>query len=611
MKKNFSKIFALLAVAGFLTTGCTNLNNMVNNHARDAQYVQTPDPMVASGDVIRINIAGEFAPNYFHRRAAMVFQPELQHEGGSIPLRPMILVGESVTDLQGTRIARDGGRFTFTDEVPFTPELRNARLVVNPAIFPSRRAGGDVPASAEAGMELRNARAIAETVIATGVNTTSQKVNFDAALAALGADAYADPENIFQTKIAFFPHNLWNLNMNYRTNRREDARAARAAMDSALRTGQEIAAVTITGWASPEGEQARNNRLAVERSRVGERFFRDAYRRAVDEMVREQNRNLPRGARRVTARDLTQTFPINVVDRGEDWDGFIRALRASDVRDRDVILRVIEANINRDRREQEMRNMILIYPELEEVILPSLRRAEIVVEFVVEAKTHEEIFELATTNPSELTVEELLFAATMTEDRAIQMQIFVSATEVFANDWRGFNNIAMLQIQDGNFAEATTNLNRANTLAPNTGVVLNNLGVIALTNQDFAGAKAQFTAARQQGVEEAGPNLGKILIKEGDYTGAVAAFGNRPGDLNLALAQILAGDLPAATRTLTAAQPSPKTFYLRAVLAAREGNVNAVVSNIRQTSRELRTHAQTDAEFSQFANNAEFQNAVR
>jgi len=258
-----------------------------------------------------------------------------------------------------------------------------------------------------------------------------------------------------------------------------------------------------------------------------------------------------------------------------------------------------------------MRNMILIYPELEEVILPSLRRAEITVEFVVEAKTHEEIFELATTNPSELTVEELLFAATMTEDRAIQMQIFVSASEIFADDWRGFNNIAMLQIQDGNFAEATTNLNRANTLAPNTGVVLNNLGVIALNNEDFDAAKANFTTARQQGVAEAGPNLGKILIKEGDYTGAVAAFGNRPGDLNLALAQILAGDLPAATQTLARAENSPKAFYLRAILAAREGNVGAVVSNIRQTSRELRTQAQTDAEFSQFADNAEFQNAVR
>jgi len=611
MKKNFLNIFALLVVAGFLATGCTNLNNMVNRHSTDATYTQTPDPMVASGDVIRINIAGEFAPNYFHRRAAMVFQPELQHEGGSVPLRPMILIGEAVTDLEGTPIPRAGGRFTFTDEIPFTPELRNARLVVSPTIFPSRRADGNIPTSAEEGLGLRNARAIAETTIASGVNATSQKVNFDAAEASLGADRYAEPENIFQTKIAFFPHNLWNLNMNYRTNRREDARAARAAMDSALRTGQEIAAVTITGWASPEGEQARNNTLAIERSRVGERFFRDAYRRAVEQMVRDHNRNLPRGERRVTARDLTQTFPITVVDRGEDWDGFIRALRASDVRDRDVILRVIEANINRDRREQEMRNMILIYPELEEVILPSLRRAEITVEFVVEAKTHEEIFELATTNPSELTVEELLFAATLTEDRAVQMQIFVSASEIFADDWRGFNNIAMLQIQDGNFADAATNLNQANTLAPNTGVVLNNLGVIALSNEDFDAAKTYFTNARQQGVAEAGPNLGKILIKEGDYAGAVAAFGNRPGDLNLALAQILSGDLAAATQTLATAEPSPKAFYLRAILAARGDNVSDVISNLRQTSPELRTQAQTDAEFSQFADNADFQNAVR
>ncbi|MCL2413307.1 MAG: hypothetical protein FWC98_04120 [Bacteroidales bacterium] len=611
MKKNVLKIFAVLAVASFLATGCTNLNNMVNNHSRDAQYVQTPDPMVASGDVIQINIAGTFAPNYFHRRAGMVFQPELQYEGGSILLRPIVLRGESVTDLDGTTIPRTGGRFTYTAEVPFTPELKEARLIVNPAIFPARRAGGNVPASAEEAMALRNARAAGETTISTGVNTTSQLVNFDVAEPSLGRDNYAAPENIMQRATVFFPHNLWNLNLNYPTNRTDAARAARTAMDEALRTGKEIASVTITGWASPEGEQARNNTLAIERSRVGERFIRDAYRRAVDDMVREHNRNLPRGERRVTARDLTQTFAITVNDRGEDWNGFLAALRASQVRDRDAILRVIETNINRDRREQEMRNMIVIYPELEEVILPPLRRAEIVVELVVPAKTNEEMAELSVSNPSELTVEELLFAATLTEDRAVQMQIFTSATEIYPEDWRGFNNMAMLQIQDGNFSDAATNLNRANALSANNGDVLNNLGVIALSRQDFDAAKEYFTNARARGNAEAGPNLGKILIKEGDYNGAVAAFGNRPGDLNLALAQILSGDLPAAKQTLAAAPASPKAFYLRAVVAAREDNVSEVVSNLRQTNADFRRQARTDAEFRQFAGNTDFQNVVR
>ncbi|MCL2413059.1 MAG: hypothetical protein FWC98_02865 [Bacteroidales bacterium] len=447
VKKNFFKILTILAVASFLATGCTNLDRMVNQHSTDTMYLQTPDPMEVSGDVVRINISGSFAPNYFHRRAAMVFQPEIQHEGGSLLLNPITLRGESVTDVEGMTIVRStGGRFTFSDEIPFTSELADAELVVSPVVFPARRARGNAPASAEEALALTNARLLGETPITGGINTTSQLVNFAAAEPSLGNDNYVAPDNLFQRISVFFPHNSWNLNLNYATNRTEEARAARAAMDEALRTGKQIASVTITGWASPEGELARNTRLGVERSRVGERFIRNAYRRAVDDMVREHNRNLPRGERRVTARDLTQTFPITVENRGEDWDGFMAALRASNVRDRDAILRVIETNTDRARREQEMRNMVVVYPELEQVILPPLRRTEIVVEMVVPARTNEEIAELAVSNPSVLSVEELLFAATLTPDRAVQMQIFVSATQIFPNDWRGFNNIAMLQI---------------------------------------------------------------------------------------------------------------------------------------------------------------------
>ncbi|MCL2413924.1 MAG: hypothetical protein FWC94_01555 [Bacteroidales bacterium] len=611
MKKLFLKIFAVLAVAGVLATSCTNLNRMVSQHSTDTLYLQTPDPMEVSGDVVRINISGSFAPDYFHRRAAMVFQPEIQHEGGTVLLRPVTLRGESVTDVEGMTIPRTGGRFTFSDEVPFTPELADAELVINPVVFPARRARRNAPASAEDALALTNARPLGETPITRGVNTTSQMVDFAAAEPSLGSDNYVAPDNLLQRISVFFPHNSWNLNLNYATNRTEQARAARAAMDEALRTGKEIVSVSITGWASPEGELARNTRLGVERSRVGERFIRNAYRRAVDDMVREHNRNLPRGERRVTARDLTQTFPITVDNKGEDWDGFMAALRASNVRDRDAILRVIETNTDRARREQEMRNMVVVYPELEQVILPPLRRTEIVVEMVVPARTNEEIIALATSNPSELSVEELLFAATLTQDRTVQMQIFVSATQIFPNDWRGFNNIAMLQIQDRNFSGAATNLQRANSLSPNNGHVMNNLGVVALNNEDFDGAKTLFTNARERGNAEAGPNLGKILIKEGDYNGAVAAFGNRPGDLNLALAQILSGDLPGASQTLAAAQASPKAFYLRAIVAARQNNVNGVVSNLRQTSAAFRTQARTDVEFRNFRENADFQNAVR
>jgi Flp pilus assembly protein TadD len=564
-------------------------------------------------DVIRINVAGSFKPNYFHRRAAMFWQPELQYEGGTLPLKPLILKGESVSDLQGTTIPRSGGKFTYTAEIPFKSEYKEAKLIVNPMVFPGRRARGTAPTTIEEATAIRGSLPLSEKVMATGVNNTPALVNFAEAKPSLGKDAYKAPENDFQRSALFFAKDLWNLNLNYPTNRTEAARNSVAEMSRALAGDQEIASIKIIAWASPEGEEYRNENLSRERSRTGERFLRDAYRRVIDQQVAEHNRNLPRGQRRITARELMKDLPLTVEHRGEDWDGFMAALRTSTISEREQIVRVIQANTDPARREQEMRNMILIYPEVEERLLPPLRRAEIVIELVVVAKTNEEMSILAISNPKELTVEELLFAATLTQDKATQMRIFTSATEIYPQDWRGWNNVAMLQILDGKFDAAKVNLEKSNAGSPQTGngFVLNNLGVVALNQGDFDGAKSLFNSARERGNVEAGQNLGLLLIKEGNYGGAVAAFGNQPGNLNLALAQILAGNLPAAKQTLAAAPNSPKVFYLKAIVAAREDNANEVVSNLRQTSADFKRQARTDAEFQKFHNQTEFVNAVR
>ncbi|MDR0438288.1 MAG: tetratricopeptide repeat protein [Bacteroidales bacterium] len=611
MKTNFLKTLATLVLASVLVAGCTNLRNMVNRHATDAEYVQTPDPMEMHNDQVKINIAGSYKPNFFHRRAGVVFQPELQYEGGSLLLKPITLRGESVTDLQGTTIPRSGGSFTYTDVFPYKPEYREAKLIVNPTAFPARRARAHAPTSNEEALEVRRSRPLSEKIIATGINTTPLLYDNLSGQPTLGRDNYKKPDNIFQKSALFFAKDLWNLNMNLPTNRAETARAAIAEMNNALGNEMEIASIKITAWASPEGELARNNNLSRERSKTGERFLRDAYKRVIDQQVAAHNRNLPRGAKRITARELMKELPLTIDHKGEDWDGFMAALRASNVRDRDKILNVIQSAPNRDRREQEMRNMIVIYQEIEDQLLPPLRRAEMVIELVVPAKTNEEMSTLALSNPSELTVEELLFAATLTQDSDTKMKIYTAATEVYPNDWRGFNNVAFIHIQNQNFDAAAVALQQANTLSPNNDAVLNNLGIIALSKGNLDEAKTYFNNAKSKGNAEAAGNLAPILIKEGDYATAVSAIGNRPGNLNLALAQILLGDLAAAKQTLATAADSPRANYLRAIVGAREDNANEVYSNLRKTNAELKKQAQGDVEFRKFANTVEFTNATR
>jgi len=329
----------------------------------------------------------------------MVFQPELQYEGGRVLLKPITLRGESVTDLSGITISGIGGRFSYIYEIPFTPELEHARLVVNSVVVPARSARRNSPTTVEEAMALRNARVREQTTLASGVNIIpqddtnlvadagqqednltgaggqgrhvagagSQRNNLTATDGlqgtsfantglALGVNTCPDTDRVFVKSVLFFERSVSRLDLNYQRNRTEQVRLARETMDEFLKTGQKIASVRILGYASPEGDEFLNLRLGIERTRAGERFFREHTRRAVDEVIVEY--------------------------MGEDWDGFLAAVRVSNIRNRNAILRVFQDKYDRASRERELRNMLRIYPELQEVILPSLRRVEIIVEFV-------------------------------------------------------------------------------------------------------------------------------------------------------------------------------------------------------------------------------------
>jgi Flp pilus assembly protein TadD len=208
-------------------------------------------------------------------------------------------------------------------------------------------------------------------------------------------------------------------------------------------------------------------------------------------------------------------------------------------------------------------------------------------------------------------VEELLLAASLAPNDEAKLKVYTTATEVYPEDWRGFNDVAFYEIQNKNYDAADAMLQKANTLSANNDIVLNNLGVIALSKNDLEKAKQYFNDAKAKGNAEAKINLAPIFISEGDYAGATAAVSGQPGDLNLALSQILSGDLPSAKQTLAAAKESPKAFYLKAIVAAREGNANDVYANLKNTSAEFKKQAQTDVEFKKFADQVEFTNAVK
>ncbi|MDR2908218.1 MAG: hypothetical protein LBU91_09565 [Bacteroidales bacterium] len=612
MSAKILRISVLVVIAGFLMISCNNLKNMVKKHPTDAEYVQTPNPMEMHGDKVKINVEGTYKPKYFHKKAGVFFQPELQYEGGTLLLKPIILRGESVQNIDGTTINNaNGGKFTYTDEIPYKPEYKTSKLVVTPTVFQAKRAKDTAPSTTEQAAALKKSLPLSQKELAVGTNTTPNLADNTSAKPTFAKDNYKKPDNVFKTTPLFFVVDMSNLNMNLAANKSDAAKEAFAAMNQALKDSQEIASIKINGWASPEGELVRNGDLSNARSKTGEKFLRDNYKKVIDAQVKEYNKNLKRGEKRITAKDLTKELPITIEGKQEDWDGFMKNLQASNIADKDQMIRTISSGSSDDAKHKDINTMVAAYPEVEEQLLPPLRRAEIVIEQVVPANTNEEMAQLSTENPKELTVEELLFAATLTNDKAQKLQIYTNATQVYPEDWRGFNDVAFCEIENKNFDAADAALQKANTLSPNNAAVLNNLGVVALSKKDNEKAKQYFNDAKAKGNAEAGGNLAPILIQEGDYTAATAVTTGRAGDLNLALSQILSNDLVGAKQTLAAAENSPKANYLKAIVAAREDNANEIYANLKNTDADFKKQAQTDIEFRKYVNEIEFTNATK
>lgn len=257
--------------------------------------------------------------------------------------------------------------------------------------------------------------------------------------------------------------------------------------------------------------------------------------------------------------------------------------------------------------------MVVIYPELEEKMLPPLRRAEIVVNCFEPKKADEEIARLAVANPRDLTEEELLYSATLTSDNDTKLQIYKSAINIFPNSYKGYLNAAVIEIEKGDLNSAKAHLEKAASLEPNNGQVQNNLGVVAAMQGDYAKAEGYFNKAKQLG-EDVDYNLGVVMINKGEYTKALNLFGNTTCDYNVALAQMLSKNYPAAEKTANCAPKNAQTYYLLAILGARTNNTTNLFGNLTKAVQEdpaYKEEAKIDREFIKYFADPNFISIVK
>ncbi len=253
-----------------------------------------------------------------------------------------------------------------------------------------------------------------------------------------------------------------------------------------------------------------------------------------------------------------------------------------------------------EQREKEIRNLSSVFDQLAETILPQLRYSRITASIDVIGKSDEEIMNIFLSNPKALTVDELLYAATLTDDNNKRLQIYDKAVELYPNDYRTYNNLGMCQYIDKDYEAAAANFAQAAKLAPNAPESQMNLGLVSLLNQNYKDASSKFGNAA--GVDALGDALGVYYLKQGDYNSAVRAFGDSKTN-NAALAQILTKDYSKAKSTLAAINnPDATTYYLMAILGARTNNESMLNTNLRQAVRLDKNLAKKAVDDLEFAN---------
>jgi len=566
MKKQSIKGLAFLAVAGSLVTSCDLL--------KDLDYKVTPNPLEMHGDSVRVKVDVTFPEKGIKKKAKAEITPML----GGTALKTVTVLGEKATG-NGDKIQyKPGGKMVYEDVVAYKPEFENADLMVTGKVYK-----GDKEKEGQ----------FTDTKIADATIITPYLVNKDFKVVYAKDEFKRVTEQTYVAQINFDK----GKSVVKPTELKDKDIVDYSKWLTAAQTNAKIAIKTInvTGFASPEGEEDKNNTLSTERAEAAKKASMDLAKKAKN--------------------DKAQTEVYNLSGRGEDFDGFKKELQASTMNEdeKNLIIRVLEMNSDPATRETEMRNMGKTFTFLDKNIFPKLRRAEITTVYDLTGYSDEELKAVSVATPDSLDLEELLFTATLTNDLNEKLRLYNVAIKNYPNDYRAFNNAGAVLYQQNKMADAKAKFEKANSLKDNA-ISKNNLGAVAGVSGDRTKAKQLLGQAKGAG-SEVNYNLGILNIQDGKYADAVSNFGS-DNSFNKGLAQMLNGSADAAVKTVDASadKESAQGYYLKAVAAARQNNVDAVVSNLKNAfgkDASMKAKALKDREFLKFAENAAFTGIVK
>ena len=560
------KLYLPLLMA--LVVALSSCNKKMGELSSD-YFTTTPQVLEAVAGKVPVTINGKFPEKYFNKKAVVEVTPVLRWNGGEAKGQPAVFQGEKVEGNDQTISYKVGGNYTMKTSFDYVPEMAKSELYLE---FNAKIGNKTV--------------AIPAVKIADGVISTSELVEntLQSANPANGDDAF---QRIIKEK-----HNANIMFLIQQANiRASELKTAKEFNKEVAEVNEaankKISNIEVSAYASPDGGVKLNTGLAENReSNTTKMLSKDLKKAKVD-------------------------APIASKYTAQDWEGFQELVSKSNIQDKELILRVLSMYQDPEQREQEIKNISSVYKTLADEILPQLRRSRLTLNYEIIGKSDDEIASLAASNPKELTLEELLYAATLTNDNGKKEVIYTKATELFPNDYRAFNNLGKLAYQAGNIDKAESYLKKAANIqaAPEVNM---NLGLVALAKGDKNAAEAYLGKAA--GAKELGETLGNLYIAQGQYERAVNSFGDAKTN-SAALAQILAKDYNKAKNTLANIEkPDAYTDYLMAVLGARTNNQSMLTSSLKNAvakDSSLAKKAATDLEFAKYFTNSAFMNIIK
>ena len=518
-----------------------------------------PNPLETEAGKVPTTINGKFPEKYMKKKAVVTVTPELRYaDGKTAKGNGATFQGEKVAGNNQTIQYKVGGNYTMNTSFDYVPEMQKSDLYLTFDAYVGKKKV-NVP----------------EVKVATGVISTSEfyKKTLASDGACIAPDSFQRVKAQKQEAEIKFLINQANLRKSEMKNNSVKEFVQMLKKINSDREGLNIKNVEVAAYASPEGGVKFNDKLASKRQNTSEKYVKQ------------------------TLKNTKVNTDIDARYTAQDWDGFQKLVAASNLQDKDVILRVLSMYQDPQEREQQIRNMSAGFRELADGILPELRRSRLIINYETIGRSDDQIKEQYNADPTKLSADELLYAAALEDNADKKEAIYKKTAEIYPNDNRAFNNVAALEFAKGNNDAAKEYLAKAVNAKSDAAEANANKGLVALLEGNTA--EAQNHIAKATGANDLNKALGALNIANGKYAQAEQNF-NGVNSNTAALAQILNKNYAGAISTLNGVKnKTGVTDYLLAIANARQGNNDAASSYLKsalQKDPSLASYAANDLE---------------